>query len=59
MTSKEESVIPLSTLKLLSDKLYEKRKLGALGIEQMVKKALESNDDKVLHYCFLMLLVSC
>lgn len=45
----EEPVVSLSITKLLTDKLYEKRKLGALEIEQMVRDSLKRQDERV---CF-------
>lgn len=48
MSQKEETIIPASTFKLLTDKLYEKRKLGALEIEQITKKFIEKDDDNVI-----------
>jgi vacuole morphology and inheritance protein 14 len=34
----EESLIPTTILRNLNDKLYEKRKIGAIALEELVKQ---------------------
>ena len=41
---KTEDPIPLVTTRNLGDKLYDKRKLGALEIEGMVKELIKIKD---------------
>lgn len=40
----DETLLPPNVLRLISDKLYEKRKLAALEIEQLVKKLSAAGD---------------
>jgi hypothetical protein len=44
--SSTEFPLPLSISRTLSDKLYEKRKLGALEVEQLIKELNAQKDEE-------------
>jgi hypothetical protein len=50
----DDLLLPPNTVRNLNDKLYEKRKLGALEIEQLVKDLVKS---KVVNFQLIFLSV--
>lgn len=52
-----EGVPPLTpaTIRNLGDKLYEKRKLGALEVEQLIKESKDANDSEKIQSIILYL----
>ena len=51
----ETAPLTPATIRNLGDKLYEKRKLGALEVEQLIKEAREANDAEKINSILLYL----
>lgn len=49
MMSSDADLLPQAVLRQIGDKLYEKRKIAALEVEQIMRQLLSRKDDQRIH----------